>query len=120
MFCPTCGAQAIDGANNCTACGKPLPHKLPPDNQLKALEPVLPVNTSVWAIAAGYLGLFSVLMFPAPFALATGILALRSLKRNPGLRGHVRAWLGIVLGLLFTILFVLMLFNFATSSGARK
>lgn len=120
MYCPTCGAQAIDGANNCTACGKPLPRAIPPDNQLKSLEPVLPVNTSIWAIASGYLGLFSILLFPAPFALITGIIALRSLKRHPGVRGHVRAWLGIVLGSLCSILLLLLIFNMAASPTGRR
>jgi hypothetical protein len=64
---------------------------------------ILPVNTSGWAIAAGYLGLFSLLIVPGPFALATGILAVRHIARNPGMRGKVRAWLGIVLGTLGSV-----------------
>ncbi|MCI0703701.1 MAG: hypothetical protein L0241_21705, partial [Planctomycetia bacterium] len=40
-----------------------------------ALKMVVPLNTSALAIVAGYLGLISVLCFPAPFALLFGILA---------------------------------------------
>ena len=38
---------------------------------------LLPVGRSGWAIAAGYLGLISVLAFPGPFAMIAGILAIR-------------------------------------------
>ena len=41
------------------------------------LQFVIPINTSGLAIAAGYVGLISVLCLPAPLALVLGILALR-------------------------------------------
>jgi uncharacterized RDD family membrane protein YckC len=44
---------------------------------------VLPVGRSAWAIAAGYLGLVSVLVLPAPLALFTGILEIRDIRRHP-------------------------------------
>jgi len=66
------------------------------------MEMVLPLNVSGWAIAAGYLGLFAVLVLPAPFALGCGIMAIRDLKKHPTRRGRVRAWLGVVMGGLFT------------------
>jgi hypothetical protein len=60
---------------------------------------VVPIGVSPWAIAAGYLGLLSFLCgVTGPFALITGILALRQIKRDPQIGGHVRAWVGIVLG----------------------
>ena len=55
------------------------------------------------AIAAGYVGLISVLCFPAPFALLLGILALRQLKKKPKLHGKGRAIFAIVMGVLFSI-----------------
>jgi hypothetical protein len=64
----------------------------------------VPVNRSGWCIAAGYLGLFAVIILPAPFALVVGIIGLRDLRRHPELRGKGRAWFGIVMGGLFTIL----------------
>ena len=64
---------------------------------------MVPVNTSVLAILAGYVGLISVLCFPAPFALLLGVLALRQLKRNPKLHGKGRAVFAIVMGAVFTI-----------------
>src|SRR5690349_5544794 len=48
---------------------------------------LLPVGRSGWAIAAGYLGLLSVLMFPAPFGLICGILAIRDIRKDPRKHG---------------------------------
>lgn len=48
------------------------PAKMGDDPLLRWL---LPVGRSGWAIAAGYLAFFSVLLLPAPFALATGIVS---------------------------------------------
>lgn len=64
---------------------------------------VLPVGRSSWAIAAGYLGLFSLLLFPAPFAVATGLLALQDIRSDPDKHGKGRAIFGLVLGTLGTL-----------------
>ena len=65
---------------------------------------VLPVGTSVWAIAAGYFGLFSLLCFPAPLAIILSLVAIWHLRRNPGLSGWGRAIFGLVMGVLFTLM----------------
>ncbi|MBC8112990.1 MAG: DUF4190 domain-containing protein [Candidatus Saccharimonas sp.] len=70
---------------------------------------LLPVGRSGWAIAAGYLGLFSVLCLPAPFALLAGILAVREIRANPNKTGMGRAVFGIVMGALGTLLLALTL-----------
>lgn len=62
------------------------------------LRMILPIGRSAWAIAAGYLGLFSVLVVFAPFALIAGVLGLREIKRKPELMGRGRAWFGVVMG----------------------
>ena len=67
----------------------------------EGLQYVIPINTSGLAIAAGYVGLISVLCLPAPLALLLGILALRHLKKNPKLHGKGRAIFAIVMGSLF-------------------
>lgn len=77
---------------------------------------LLPVGRSGWAIAAGYLGLVSVLIFPAPFALATGIYAIIDIRRNPKKHGMGRAIFGVVMGGLGTLLILLMLFGFLMSA----
>jgi hypothetical protein len=68
-----------------------------------AMRLLMPVGLSGWAIASGYLGLISVLAVPAPFALLTGILAIREMRRNPKKHGMGRAVFGIVMGTFGTI-----------------
>jgi hypothetical protein len=70
---------------------------------------VLPVGRSGWAIAAGYLGLFSVLMFPAPLALVSGVVAVIDIRKHPDRHGMGRAVFGIVMGLVFTVFLVMFL-----------
>lgn len=74
-----------------------------------AMRYLLPIGRSGWAIAAGYLGLFSVLVFPAPLALITGILAVLDIKKNPQKYGMGRAIFGIVMGVIFTTFLVFAL-----------
>lgn len=90
----------------------PLPPRLPPPPPARtnATSWLAPTNRSGWAIAAGYLGLFAVLMLPAPFALAAGILGLREIGRTPGLGGKGRAIFGIAMGGLFSALLFVVLF----------
>ncbi len=108
MFCPTCGTQNQDRVAHCRSCGSAMP--VAPTSgagDANDLALILPVNTNGWAIAAGYLGLFSVLGIFGPLALLCGAITLVQLKRRPGSRGHVRAWLGVVMGSLGSILLIL-------------
>ncbi|MEM1033124.1 MAG: DUF4190 domain-containing protein [Myxococcota bacterium] len=79
--------------------------KQPPDKVTKWL---VPVGRSPWAIAAGYAGLCSLIIYPAPVALVLGLLAWRDLKRHPELGGKGRALFGTAMGLLGTALLVYM------------
>lgn len=63
---------------------------------------LIPIKVSGLAMAAGYLGLFAVLLFPAPIALLVGIAAIAELKRNPEKHGMGRAIFGVVMGILGT------------------
>ncbi|MEO8373489.1 MAG: DUF4190 domain-containing protein [Candidatus Solibacter sp.] len=74
-----------------------------------AMRAILPVGRSGWAIAAGYLALFSILLLPAPFALACGLMAMRAIRRNPAKHGMGRAIFGIVMGTLGTLAFLFVL-----------
>jgi hypothetical protein len=73
-------------------------HRRPDSLDNAGMRLILPVNVSGWAIASGYLGLISVLCLPAPFALLTGILAIRDIRRNPKTHGMGRAIFGIIMG----------------------
>ena len=86
------------------------------DSGDEGLQYVIPINTSGLAIAAGYVGLISVLCLPAPFALLLGFLALRHLKKNPKMHGKGRAIFAIVMGGLFTVVPAVLL-AFAAISG---
>lgn len=65
---------------------------------------ILPVGQSVYAIIAGYLGLFSLVFLPAPLAILFGVLALRDIKKHPNLGGRGRAIFGLVMGVIFTVM----------------
>jgi hypothetical protein len=81
-----------------------------------AIRMLLPVGLSGWAIASGYLGLISVLAVPGPFAVLTGILAIREMRRNPKKHGMGRAVFGIVMGSIGTILLLLILVGLVAAS----
>lgn len=68
---------------------------------------VVPVGRSGWSIAAGYFGLLSILILPAPLAIWFGVMAIRDIKKNPEKLGIVRAWFGILAGS-FVILFLVI------------
>jgi predicted acyltransferase len=74
---------------------------------------LLPVGRSGYAIAAGYLGLFSLLIVPAPFAVLFGILAIRHIRRNSTKHGMGRAVFGVVMGVLGTAVLVFILVSSA-------
>ena len=79
----------------------PQPRELGDDVAMRLL---LPVGQSGWAIASGYLGLVSILMLPAPFAIICGILAIREIRRNPRKHGMGRAIFGIAMGIICLLL----------------
>ncbi len=75
---------------------------------------LLPVGRSGWAIAAGYLGLLSVLLLPAPIALVLSILAVWDIRNHPHRHGMGRAIFGMVMGTLGSVgLALVILHRFA-------
>jgi hypothetical protein len=130
MFCPSCGKQ-MGEASQCSQCGwlegnpvpqknsfnippvigqpgqfQPISHEYKPDLGMRML---IPIGRSPWAIAAGYMGLISLLMFPAPIAIVFGVLAIRDINKNPKLTGLGRAWFGLIMGILGSIGLLFML-----------
>ena len=76
---------------------------------------LIPVGRSFWAIAAGYLALFSVLLVFAPPALICGLVAIADIRKsklgpNPK-HGMGRAIFGIVMGALGTIALLFVLYQ---------
>ena len=64
------------------------------------------------ALIAYYLGLFSLFpmlgLFLAIPAFVLGIIGLRRRRRNPAIKGSVHAWIGVVMGGIFTVIWGLM------------
>lgn len=117
MFCRACGAPLPDQALVCPKCGADAgvakappvigPPIVPPEQT--PLRFVIPVGRSVHAIVAGYLGLFSILLFPAPLALLFGILALRDIRKHPEKLGKGRAYFALAFGGIFTVILIFAL-----------
>jgi DNA-directed RNA polymerase subunit RPC12/RpoP len=108
IFCSKCGERNRENNLKCTRCGHylhgtPAPQAVVTGDDSAAMRMLLPVGRSGWAIASGYLGLFSVLLVFAPFALLTGILAVADIRRHSDKHGMGRAIFGIVMGVLGTI-----------------
>jgi hypothetical protein len=74
-----------------------------------AMRWLLPVGRSPWAIAAGYLGLFSILGVFGPFAVVAGLLGVRQIRHNERLHGMGRAVFGIVAGSVATVVYLAIL-----------
>lgn len=72
---------------------------------------LVPVGRSGWAIAAGYAGLFALVIVPAPLALILGAVAIWHLEKNPEKRGLPRAVFGLITGLVGTGVLIAMAVN---------
>ena len=68
---------------------------------------LIPVGRSGWAIAAGYLGLFSLVLVPAPISVMISIIAIRDIRLSKGTakvkHGMGRSIFGLVMGILGTL-----------------
>lgn len=122
IVCVKCGQRNGRGNHRCARCGQFLHGASAPGapdlGDSAGMRMLMPVGRSGWAIASGYLALFSVLIVFAPFALATGILAVRDIRRNPEKHGMGRAIFGIVMGTLGTLFLVLFIWGLISDMRA--
>ena len=76
---------------------------------------LLPVGRSGWAIAAGYLGLFSLVVVPAPLALVISIIAILHIRKSKSSEhpkhGMGRAIFGLIMGIAGTAVILFLLFQ---------
>lgn len=96
----------------------------PPANEIgqdAGMRMLLPVGRSGWAIASGYLGLLAVFPLVGVLfglgAVITGLLAIKEINRNPQRHGMPRAIFGIVMGALFSVVYIIMI---ASMIASRK
>jgi|TARA_B100000678_G_scaffold210567_1_gene178119 hypothetical protein len=121
MRCKRCGSVDIvlfKGIHRCSACDSTnisgvdvsATSTRGTSQSDAAMRMLLPVDRSGYAIAAGYLGLVSILLVFAPFALIFGILGIRDIRNNSEKHGMGRAIFGVVMGALFSILLLLFIY----------
>ena len=76
---------------------------------------LLPVGRSGWAIAAGYLGLFGLIVIPAPLALIVSLIAIFDIRRSKNTakqkHGMGRAIFGLIVGVVGTLILAFFVFS---------
>src|SRR5262245_48198135 len=106
-FCSACGAPLTPGTTFCASCGKPGLDPAAGDRD--ATGGIIPYKNSA-ALIAYYCGVFSVIpCFPIGLVgLVLGIKGLRYANEHPAAKGKVHAWIGIVAGGLFGLLWLVV------------
>ena len=92
------------------AFAEPLAYQQPaPVEQGDSTGGIIPYKNGP-ALAAYYLGVFSIIpCFGLPLAipaLILGIIGLKKRKANPAIKGTCHAWIGIILGGIFTVVWI--------------
>ncbi len=114
VFCTKCGQQNQENNYKCTRCESLLHavsqsgYVVASDNTLGGLIPYKNAR-ALWAY---YLGVFSLIPFLGiPFGIAAMVLGIRGLhyvRLHPEAKGKAHAWIGIILGGVFTLVYMLI------------
>ena len=123
-FCPSCGSRYDGTLRFCGSCGQQLPtvpltQSIPtPATPLTDLVSTIIPYRNVPALIAYYCGVFALLGFPAPVAVILGILGLKKAAVNPQAKGKTHAWIGIILGGLFCVIYGIVLLSVLALKGS--
>ncbi|HEY1586378.1 MAG TPA: DUF4339 domain-containing protein [Polyangia bacterium] len=93
-----------------TRAGDFLAELTPPPKDDAALAYILPVGRSGWAIAAGYVGLMSLLPMVSYAGIAVSAIAAWQLKRHPEKRGWGRVITGFAISVPMSLLYTYAFF----------
>jgi hypothetical protein len=122
--CPVCGEMILQAAKVCRFCGEEFSSRSA-DDEGDSTGGVIPYK-NVPALFAYYLGVFSIIpCFPVGIAaVILGIKGLKVAREKPQVRGQVHAWIGIVAGGCFGLLWlaftVLMAVGIIAGANARR
>ena len=106
--CPVCGEQIAAAARKCRFCGEVFDApEIEQEAEGDSTGGVIPYK-NVPALIGYYLGVFSIIpCFPIGLAaVLLGILGLRKVKAQPEVRGTVHAWIGILVGGFFGLVWL--------------
>lgn len=113
-FCTRCGKPMPSGSRFCSFCGAgggagPGPARASAGGEADATGGIIPYKNP-YALIAYYCGVFAVIpCFPIGLVgLVLGILGLKHARLHPQSKGTVHAWVGIVAGGLFGILWTIL------------
>ena len=85
------------------------PNYATPPRPDDAVATIIPFRNG-WALASYYTGVFSAIpclgAITGPVAVVLGIKGLRLASRNPNSKGKVHAWVGIITGAVFGLLYL--------------
>lgn len=113
MYCPRCGTQNDDNNYKCVKCQEIL-HPAPPKVvvQTDDLAGLIPYKNSP-ALIAYYLGVFSLIPLVGVLlgipAFFLGLKGLRVAREHPEARGKAHAWVGILVGGFFGLLYLILI-----------
>jgi hypothetical protein len=114
MYCPKCGTENHDNNFKCTRCGEFLHPTAPPIviSSDETMGGMMPTKNGP-ALAAYYLGVFSLIpILGIPLGIAAfilGIKGVRKVRDHPEVKGKVHAWVGIIAGGFFSLLYLILL-----------
>ena len=105
--CPVCGEMIVANASVCRFCGERFGSGAAQPSAGDATGGVIPYK-NVPALVAYYCGVFSIIpCFPLGIAaFILGIKGLQKAKREPIVRGQVHAWIGIIVGGFFGLVWL--------------